>query len=149
MPGGRPRFQPTEKQRGQVEAMARYGIPQAEMARTLGIGKTTLEKHFAEELATGATKANAQVGEFLFSTIVGLAIPNRAPVTDGRARVSAGIFWAKTRMGWRETSVHEHTGKDGGPIKTENAQHFISAALDKIAARLAGNAPGDDPKDAS
>lgn len=64
MPGGRPQFQPSDKQRGQVEAMTAYGIPQSEIARTVGISEPTLQKHFAEEIATGATKANAQVGEF-------------------------------------------------------------------------------------
>src|SRR6267143_1419222 len=132
MPGGRPRFQPTEKQRGQVEAMVRYGITQQEMARTLGIAESTLQKHFAEEIATGATKANAQVGEFLFGTIVGLPIPNRPPVTDERARVTAAIFWAKTRMGWRETSIHEFTGKDGAPIEVD-----LTGVRERISGRLA------------
>jgi hypothetical protein len=25
--------------------------------------------------------------------------------------MTAAIFWAKTQMGWKETSVQEHTGK--------------------------------------
>src|SRR5258706_9125376 len=79
---GRPRFEPTEKQRGQVEAMARYGIPETEIARTIGVSKPTLLKYFRDELDTGATKANAQVGEFIFSTILGVPIPGRPPVTD-------------------------------------------------------------------
>ena len=95
---GRPRFEPTEKQRGQVEAMARYGIPETEIARTIGVSKPTLLKYFRDELDTGATKANAQVGEFIFSTILGVPIPGRPPVTDGRARATLAIFWAKTRM---------------------------------------------------
>jgi hypothetical protein len=112
---GRPVFQPTEKHRGQVEAMARYGVPQLEIARTIGISLPALHKHFREELDTGSTKANAQVGEFIFSTIIGAQIAGRQPVTDGRARVTAAIFWAKTRMGWKETVRHEGT-KDGPPI---------------------------------
>ena len=128
MAGGRPAFEPTDKQRGEVEAMVRYGIPESEIAEAVGIAKGTLLKHFEIEIKAGATKANAQVGEFLFSTIVGIAIPNRPPVTDDRARVTAAIFWAKTRMGWRETNVHEHTGK----IKVE-----VSAVRERIARRLA------------
>ncbi len=159
MPGGRPPFEPTEKQRGQVEAMVRYGISEAEISRAIGISEPTLRKHFAEEIDTGATKANAQVGEFLFSTIVGLSIPGREPVTDGRSRVTAAIFWAKTRMKWSEIIKHEHGGDPTGvPIKTENAHSLsiISDALDRIAARLAGDAssdadedgPGEDPPEA-
>ena len=26
------------------------------------------------------------------------------------------MFWAKTRMGWKETNGQEHTGADGKPI---------------------------------
>src|SRR5579884_3565593 len=35
---------------------------------------------------------------------------------DPRARVTAQIFWLKTRAGWKETTLNEHTGKDGRPI---------------------------------
>lgn len=110
------RFEPTDRHRGQVEAMARYGIRQEEIARAIGVSKPTLQKNFAEELETGSTKANAQVGEFLFCTIIGSPIPGRTPIKDERARVTAAIFWAKTRMNWRETNVHQHEGKDGSPI---------------------------------
>jgi hypothetical protein len=74
---GRPTFEPTDKHRGQVEALTRYGIPVAEIASVIGITKPTLFKHFREELDQGLTKANAQVGEFIFSTIIGLPIPGR------------------------------------------------------------------------
>jgi hypothetical protein len=26
------------------------------------------------------------------------------------------MFWAKTRMGWKETVINQHEGKGGGPI---------------------------------
>ena len=41
---GRPTFEPTDKHRGQVDAMTRYGIPVAEIARVIGITKPTLFK---------------------------------------------------------------------------------------------------------
>ena len=113
---GRPTFHPTDKHRGQVDAMSRYGNPVAEIARVIGITKPTLFKHFREELDVGLTKANAQVGEFIFSTIVGMPIPHRPQVTDGRARATLAMFWAKSKMGWKETSVTEHQGAAGGPI---------------------------------
>ena len=108
---GRPAFEPTERQHGQVEGMVRYGVPLAEIARVIGITKPSLSKHFREELDIGLTKANAQVGEFIFSTIIGLPIPGRPPVTDGSSRTALAIFWAKSKMGWKETAVLEH--KDG------------------------------------
>jgi hypothetical protein len=113
---GRPTLEPTDKQRGQVEAMIRYGIPETEIAQALGISKTTLLKHFRNEINASATKANTQVGEFIFATIVGLPIPGRRPVTDERARATLAMFWAKTRMGWKETVINQHEGKGGGPI---------------------------------
>jgi hypothetical protein len=113
---GRPTLEPTDKQRGQVEAMIRYGIPETEIAQALGISKTTLLKHFRNEINASATKANTQVGEFIFATIVGLPIPGRRPVTDERARATLAMFWAKTRMGWKETVINQHQGKGGGPI---------------------------------
>ena len=133
---GQPPFQPTDRQRGHVEAMVRYGIPVVEIARTLGITKPTLFKHFREELDTGITKANAQVGEFIFSTIIGLPIPDRPQVTDERVRGSLAMFWAKTRMGWKETSVHQHKGKDGGPIKID-ARAVLSDAIARVVAASA------------
>ena len=44
------------------------------------------------------------------------------PSTNGdeRARVTAAIFWMKTRGGWSETSTHKHTGvANGDPIEVE------------------------------
>ena len=39
---------------------------------------------------------------------------------DERARVTAAIFWMKTRGGWSETSTHKHTGvANGDPIEVE------------------------------
>jgi hypothetical protein len=34
-------------------------------------------------------------------------------ITNERVRGKFTIFWTKTRMGWRETSVDEHRGKPG------------------------------------
>lgn len=142
---GRPKFEPTDKQRGQVEAMTRYGIPQIEIASAIGITKPTLEKHFREEITAGATKANAQVGEFIFSTIIGMPIPGRPPVTDERARATLAMFWAKTRMNWRETSVHEHMGVKGGPpIEVSLVRTRIASRIARIAAQ---SAAGQDPEE--
>ena len=29
------------------------------------------------------------------------------------------MFWAKTRMGWKETNVQEHTGANGTEIQNQ------------------------------
>jgi hypothetical protein len=143
MPRGRPAFVPTDKQRGQVEAMVRYGISQAETAKALGIDGKTLAKHFRPEIQTGATKANAQVGEFIYSTIIGLPIPGRTLVTDERARATLAVFWAKTRMQWRETSVVEHKDVD----EDANAiRERIAGKLDRIAAAIEKSSVSKKPE---
>ena len=95
---GPPTFKPTDEQRLQAAQGAAIGIPQENIARLFGIDDKTLRKHFREELDNGATKANMVVGGALF---------NKAKGGD----TSALIFWAKTRMGWKETNVQEHTGE--------------------------------------
>ena len=102
----RPRHQPDDAQRRQVETLAGYGIPEAEIAGLIGIDAKTLRKHYRNELDHGHTKANARVAENLFRKATG----------DGREAVTAAIFWMKTRARWREVSVHEHAGVPDRPI---------------------------------
>lgn len=130
--GGRPPHEPTERTRAEVQALASFGTPQNEVAAYIGISKHTLEKHYSEELHAAETKANAQVGRFLFRAASGQAMRDGAPHSDC---VRAAMFWAKTRMGWRETNHLEHTGKDGGPIQTESkvdASQLSDDALDEL-----------------
>ena len=82
--------------------MAGYGVPEADIAGVLAIDPKTLRKHYRGELDHGHVKANAKVAENLYRKATG----------DGREAVIAAIFWLKTRAGWKETSVQEHTGKD-------------------------------------
>src|SRR6201987_6029639 len=49
---------------GKAETMAAYGIPEADIARVLGVSKPTLRKHCGTELDTGATRANSKVADF-------------------------------------------------------------------------------------
>ena len=95
----KPTFKPTDEERKLVEQMSAVGIPQSNIAMVIrdGIDDKTLRKLFRKELDTAATKANAKIGGTLF---------NKAVNGD----TSAAIFWAKTRMGWKETNVTEHAG---------------------------------------
>src|SRR5712671_2282253 len=99
----RPVWTPTDAQRRQAETMAAYGIPEADIARVLGVSKPTLRKHCGTELDTGATRANSKVADFLFYGICGGT--GKPAFKDERARVTAAIFWMKTRGGWSETST--------------------------------------------
>ena len=90
MAGGRRKYEPTDKDLRIVESMAGCGMPQASIARALGIDAKTLRKHFRRELDSSADKADAQVASTLFK----LAISGRCP--------AASMFWMKCRAGWKE-----------------------------------------------
>lgn len=100
--------EPTPASRKQVEALAAYGIPQDAICKVVGVSLPTLHKHYRDELDTAMSKANARVAESLFKKATG----------DGTQSVTAAIFWLKTRAGWKETVVNEHTGPGGGPVQT-------------------------------
>lgn len=106
---GRPAYKPTEEARKQVETLAGFGVPQADIARTVGINQDTLRKYYRAELDNGETKANAAVAQSLYKKALG----------DKASSVTAAIFWLKTRAGWKETAVHELTGPNGGPLQSE------------------------------
>jgi hypothetical protein len=94
---GRPAHRPDPVSRRQVEAMAAYGIPEADIATVIEIDPKTLRRHYRKELSTGHIKANTRVAENLYRKATG----------DGRESVVAAIFWLKTRAHWKETTVNE------------------------------------------
>ena len=103
----RPAHKPDPASRRQVEAMAGYGVPEADIARVLHIDPKTLRKHYRDELDSGHVKANAKVAENLFRKATG----------DGPQSVTAAIFWMKTRARWKETTISEVTHDVADPIK--------------------------------
>jgi hypothetical protein len=108
---------PDPSQRRQVEALAAYGIPEADISGVVGIDPKTLRKHYRDELNLGETKANAQVAGFLFN-----AAKN--------GNVTAQIFWLKTRAKWRETPMElKHSGsiarKDLSEVSDEELLSMI------------------------
>jgi hypothetical protein len=138
MPRGMPPFEPTSRDRTQVRSLASYGADHDDICLLIinprtgkPIAPKTLRAAFREELDTGMVRTNSMVAESLLVQAVG-----RDAVYDEKGNclrkevprnVTAGIFWAKTRMGWREPSVHEITGKDGGPIQlviTQNQSKY-------------------------
>tara|TARA_R110000851_G_scaffold120002_1_gene248108 strand:- start:41909 stop:42553 length:645 start_codon:yes stop_codon:yes gene_type:complete len=105
-------FEATPEQQTQVETLAGLGMRVDEIAvmvinpTTLApISETTLRRHFERELTLGPAKANAKVAGSLFKMATG---------TSGVKRdKTAAIFWAKARMGWRETQHVEVDLKAG------------------------------------
>jgi hypothetical protein len=104
-----------------VRKLTGWGIPQQHICRVVTNPQTgkpldpkSLRKHFALDIRTGAVEANFTVGRLILATILGLPPPpGTVAITNERVRARLAIFWAKTRMGWRETSVDENRGKPG------------------------------------
>jgi hypothetical protein len=124
------KFSPTVEQRGNVEAMTGFGIPQEEICRLVHnpetgkpIDKKTLELHFRDEIETGTTKANATVGRFIYATITG----GPGGVDYAPGRIDLAKYWASTRMGWKSTTVHRHEGiKDDGFSALEGVMRDVA-----------------------
>ena len=113
----KPLHQPTEKTRAEIVALRSYGVPIKEVAAYIGIDDKTLYKYYRDELENSAIKANANVGKFLYQAASGQALTTGATYSDC---VRAAMFWAKTRMGWKETNVQEHTGANGTDLPKNN-----------------------------
>jgi transcription initiation factor TFIIIB Brf1 subunit/transcription initiation factor TFIIB len=102
--------QPTPKTRTEVMALTSFGVPQEEIAKFIGVDSKTLRKHYREEMDTAETSANATVARFLYNVASGKALKDGASYSDC---VRAAMFWAKTRMRWRETNHIDHSSSDG------------------------------------
>jgi hypothetical protein len=112
--------QPDEKSRKQVSMMSGLGLTHDQIALVLSVSDETLRKHYKKELATGAAKTTALVGQNLFNIATG----------SGQGAVTAAIFWMKTRAGWREVNRTEITGPDNGAVKVETTTKLDTRALD-------------------
>jgi AcrR family transcriptional regulator len=60
---GRPPFEPTKAQRRRVSIAAGAGMSHDSIAQVLGISRTTLLKHFGQELTVGAAERRMEVLE--------------------------------------------------------------------------------------
>lgn len=99
--GGRPPFVATDKEREDVQLMAKYGVPHEQIASTVrgGIDADTLKKYFKQELIEGKSIASKAIGQSLFQKATG-------------GDTAAQIWWTKSQMNWRGESLDLST-KDG------------------------------------
>ena len=88
----------TVKDRETVRTLAGYGVAQDRIAQVLRVAEKTLRRHCRDELATGATEANAQVARSMYQMAI------RGPYG---VRFQAAKFWLAARAGWRETDRAE------------------------------------------
>lgn len=107
--GGQKPHEPSPDSKHKAWMLAGMGLPNEKIAKFLDIGDETLRKHYSEDLHRGRMEADLQVGMNLFKMATG----DRALKTTA----TCAMFWAKSKMGWVETSRVEQTGKDGGPLE--------------------------------
>ena len=130
-----------------VESLAGLGMRHDEIAimvvnpRTAQpINEKTMRRCFERELVEGVVKANAKVGESLYQQATG---------TGGATRsTTAGIFWAKARMGWRETQHVEVDVKSGVLIAPAgiSPEDWVRAAQQENTEKTE---PGKKPEDSA
>jgi hypothetical protein len=92
------KHEPTPESRAVVRELAAFGIPQDRIAERLEISSKTLREHYTDEIDNAKDEANLTVYKTAFS----LATSGECPAMT--------MFWCKTRMGWKETNVVEHSG---------------------------------------
>ena len=100
MKTGRPRIKHDPAIAEQVQSMSQYGVPQAQIAELLGLSVPTLRNLYGAELGNGMALSNLAVGKKLFERCMAGDVPSL-------------IFWAKTRMGWKETQKVDVSNSDG------------------------------------
>jgi len=112
-------FNPTAEQRGNVEAMISYGIPEADICLLIKNPETgkpidlkTLRRHFAREIATGVTKLKSLAGNRIVAAMLG----RDGGVTDELTQAKLLMLFAETRMGWKETVADEQANEDRRPF---------------------------------
>jgi hypothetical protein len=144
MPGrsGRKTFVPTPEQRNTVKVLAELGIPQEKICQLVinpqtakPLDEKSLRKHFKREIATGEIELDAQVGNFIVSTILGRAPPPGTVAIDNpHVRGSLAIFFARTRMGWKEPVVNrDKEPVDSAIEKPTNVRQIIIDKIERLA----------------
>jgi hypothetical protein len=139
---GQPKFAPTQDQRSQVKLMKAVGIPEDRICKTITNPRTqkpvapmTLARAFAVELENGATEFHALVGNFILCAILGKKPALGDAIKSEQVRMTAAIFFAKTKMGWRETVKNEQANKDDKPFLVDDARQRLIDEIDRIRAR--------------
>ena len=94
---GQPPHKPTEQNRKTVKMMLGVGLKQEQVCAVLDISIPTLRKYYMREIESAEPEIHAMVGQSLIFNAIG------GPDRDwSKANMSAAIFVAKTRMGWKE-----------------------------------------------
>lgn len=130
---GRPRKVKDPRASSIVKALAQYGVPQDRICTVLAesgfekISYATLEREYADELATGKAMGESKLMETAFKL-----------ASDGN--VTMLIFLLKTRLGLRETNRVEMTSPDGSMTPKSGAVFNLDGLTDEQLDALAQQA---------
>ncbi len=138
----RPRGRPTSykvEYTEQAFKLCLLGATDANLADFFEVSEKTIntwkDAHpdFLQSLKAGKDEADANVGERLYQRATGYEhLEDKIFMHEGKPVIvptvkhyppdtTACIFWLKNRQRdrWRDKQDHEHTGKDGGPIRMD------------------------------
>ncbi len=146
-PRGRPAWQPTDKERGAVQALSGVGFDEEFIGRYIGKDPKTLRKTCARELEF----ATAELLALGFSKLA-------AAVKKGESWAICFLFKTKgKKLGWTERQ--ELSGPNGGPIqhaglmfdpaKLKDMDDDELAALERAVGKLQRNDSGDQGRAAA
>ena len=107
---GRPPKPYKEDQAKIVKSMSMYGVPQEQIASVVGMSVETMNKLYRQQILEGMAAANGQIGQRLFQKAM-------------EGDTSCLIFWAKTRMNFKENQA------EMDPRKFNPIQIFIKDDL--------------------
>jgi hypothetical protein len=114
------KYEPTSEQRKLVEKLAGLNCTQAEIIDCVPWGNDreidlkTLRKHFRHELDRGHSLVNMRLRGKLYEEAMA-------------GNTACLIFLAKSRLGMKETTVVEQTGKDGAPLPQQQVCVYLPA----------------------
>lgn len=129
---GRPPWEPTEKQRAEVRAMAGRGVPEKMIAAVVGVDKITLRKHCADDLLAGRSVAVTNVLGALYTQAM-----------KGEYK-HAQLYLANT-IGWHLSQRIEHAGVIDTARLERGKARAIAAATGAVLQEPDG---GEDDSDA-
>jgi hypothetical protein len=116
-------WEPTEEEIAKIKLYSGLGSTQEQVGKLIGKSVDSITRN--ETAKQAFEKGKAETIAKVAGTLVQKAL---------KGDTTSAIFYLKTQAGWKETSVNEHTGKDGGPIQHEQ----VTADADTFTRSIAG-----------
>jgi hypothetical protein len=149
--GGRPSHQPTEQARATVRLMAGHFLSRDDIAIVIGINKTTLEKHYAEELAVVRSGYKLEVAR-----AVGIHLMGRPAQYNAQGRLireeikpdrTMAIFQAKVVLGQQEVSKVVHVlSPEQMALLDDDEFRLYARIIEKVSAAEFGSGSSRESK---